>query len=373
MPYANRFFRKIVILVFMLLLPVIVIYSYSYKVNVNVVENEIEKSSMGNLNFFLSQVENNVAQLALHSVTLTNDSSIREMMRLDKMDTISSEIEAKKRILEKLILYSTSSPWQNDISVYSPLSKAVLTTYPLTNYQMPKLNMDKVTRWSFGDKNDSHSNSRFTWYTIDPPAARNDPNSANLIVEVSFSTENIKIMLDQYMSSKQGNPFFYAAGLAPIVGHKGDHEKVDELIHYLKSINLEEQANHKPVTISGENYLLSYVPSSTLGWYLVDFVPLENVIAPINKNRNAFYTVISILLILGIAVSFVIYRNVQIPILELINNVQKLKRGDYSARLLQKPKNEFFFLFNRFNEMAGQIQELIENVYSEKIRSREAV
>ncbi|WP_165972078.1 sensor histidine kinase [Paenibacillus piri] len=373
MPYKNKFFRKIVVLVFMLLLPVIVIYSYSYQVNVSVVKSEIENSSMGNLRFFLSQVENNVAQLALHSVTLTNDSSIREMMRLDKMDTISSGIEAKKRIMEKLILYSTSSPWQNNMSVYSPLSGAVLTTYPLSRYEMRDIKIDKVTRWSYGGKDDTQPDDRFTWYTIDPPAARNDPSSANLIVEVSFSVENIKMMLDQYMTSKQGNPFFYAPGLEPIIGHKGSVEKVRELTQYLNSMNLKEQVNHEPVKISGENYMLSYVPSATLGWYLVDFVPLEKAIAPINKNRNAFYTVISILLILGIAVSFVIYRNVQIPILQLMNNVQKLKRGDYSARLLKMPKNEFFFLFNRFNEMAGQIQELIENVYWEKIRSREAI
>jgi two-component system sensor histidine kinase YesM len=70
--------------------------------------------------------------------------------------------------------------------------------------------------------------------------------------------------------------------------------------------------------------------------------------------------------------SFLLYRNVQIPIRKLLGSVQRIKRGDFSARIEYHAKNEFDFLFLRFNEMAEQIQLLIENVYTEKIHSREA-
>ncbi|HWL00068.1 MAG TPA: hypothetical protein VNQ55_08975, partial [Parapedobacter sp.] len=124
MPYKNKFFRKIVILVFLLLLPVIGIYVYSYQTNMNVVEEEIQNSSMGQLSFFLSQVENNIAQLTLHSVTLSKDSGIRQIMQIDKIETYSEKIAVTKNIEERLILFSSSSPWKNDLSVYTPLSKA---------------------------------------------------------------------------------------------------------------------------------------------------------------------------------------------------------------------------------------------------------
>ncbi|TBL76345.1 sensor histidine kinase [Paenibacillus thalictri] len=372
MPYQNRFFRKIVVLVFFLLLPVIAIYGYSYYTNVNVVKGEIQKSSMGQLNFFLSQVEANIAQLTLHSVTLTKDSGVRQIMSLDHIESFSSEVEVRKNIEDRLILFSTSSPWKNDISTYTPLSKATISTYPSLNYSMPALTPEMITRWTYHEKDEIHREDGFTWYTVDPPAARNNLESANLLIEVRFSTENMSSMLDQYMASRQGNPFFYSPEHAPIVGHKSDRQKMDLFMETMKQVHLGKTATQEPVKVAGENYIISYVPSASLGWYLVDFVPMEQALKPINKSRNVFVIVISILLIMGIAVSFVIYRNVQIPILQLINNVQKLKRGDYSARLQQKPKNEFFFLFNRFNEMAEQIQELIEKVYAEKLRSREA-
>jgi two-component system sensor histidine kinase YesM len=49
-----------------------------------------------------------------------------------------------------------------------------------------------------------------------------------------------------------------------------------------------------------------------------------------------------------------------------------LKRGDLSTRIEYRSNNEFGYLIQRFNEMAERIQVLVEDVYAEKIRSRDA-
>jgi two-component system sensor histidine kinase YesM len=371
MPFKMSFFKKIMVLMLALLIPVIILYSYSYQTSVQVIQNEIEDSSMRQLNFFLKQVENTAAQLALHSITLSNESGVREISQLDQLGSFLTIVKTKKTIEEKLLLYSSSSSWRNNISIYSPVSKAALSTYPLIEYQMPEIKEEQITKWTF-QKKDQDKEDRFTWYTADPPNSRYDLTAANLIMETSFSAENLKNMLDEFMTSRKGNPFFYKAGFEPITNHKGNPELIAELAGFLETRPVDSVGSYEQISLSGNPYLVSTIPSSALGWTLVDFVPLDEVLSPIYKSRNLFYTVIAVLLILGTAVSFVIYRNVQMPIRELINNVQKLKRGDYSARLSKQPKNEFHFLFGRFNEMAAEIQELIEKVYAEKIRSREA-
>jgi two-component system sensor histidine kinase YesM len=372
MPFKMSFFKKIMVLMFVLLIPVIILYSFSYQTSVQVIQNEIENSSMRQLSFFLKQVENTAAQLALHSITLSNESGVREISQLDQVGSFLTIVKTKKAIQEKLLLYSSSSSWQNHISIYSPISQVTLSTNPALEYQLPELKEELITRWNFKKKDKFNPNDRFTWYTTDPPNSRYDLSLANHIMEISFSTENLRNMLDEFMTSRQGNPFFYRLGMDPIVNRKGNPEYVAALIQYLQNQPQGPHTTYEQVTISGKPYMVSSVPSDMLGWSLVDFVPLDEVLSPIYKSRNYFYTVITILLILGTAISFVLYRNVQLPIRELINNVQKLKRGDYSARLSQQPKNEFHFLFSRFNEMAADIQDLIEKVYAEKIRSREA-
>jgi len=74
----------------------------------------------------------------------------------------------------------------------------------------------------------------------------------------------------------------------------------------------------------------------------------------------------------GISASILLYRNIQSPIKKLIQGLRRVQRGDYSVRLHSKDQNEFSFLFHRFNDMSHQIQDLIENVFHEKIRAKEA-
>lgn len=78
------------------------------------------------------------------------------------------------------------------------------------------------------------------------------------------------------------------------------------------------------------------------------------------------------MLLSGIAAASALYWNVQRPILRLVHAVQRIKRGDYAYRLPKKSNNEFAFLMQNFNEMATQIQDLIENDLQSRILARDA-
>jgi two-component system sensor histidine kinase YesM len=85
------------------------------------------------------------------------------------------------------------------------------------------------------------------------------------------------------------------------------------------------------------------------------------------------YAVACLLLVFGVIASYYLYRNLQVPIQELVRHVRRIERGDYSSRISMKGGSEFSFLFFRFNEMAETVQNLLERVYEEQIRSREAM
>lgn len=194
---------------------------------------------------------------------------------------------------------------------------------------------------------------------------------SNLVIEASFSYENIQNMLDTYKKGGQGDPFFYHKGNSPILNRSADKQLSEELIRYLDT-HSPEDTTPDVVKLNGKNYLVSSVKSSYLDWHLVDVVPLYQILQPISLSRNLFYLFMVLLFVVGISASILLYRNVQYPIKKLIQGLQRVQRGDYSVRLHSKDQNEFSFLFHRFNDMSHQIQDLIENVFHEKIRAREA-
>lgn len=126
------------------------------------------------------------------------------------------------------------------------------------------------------------------------------------------------------------------------------------------------------IRLNNQEYLVSYVKSTALDWVLVDYVPLEEVLAPINFSRYLFYSSICLILLLSFLAALLLYRQVHLPIRKLVTSITRFKKGNYATRIHSSKTDEFHFLMVSFNLMASQIQQLIEEVYEEKIRLQEA-
>ncbi|GAA3407676.1 sensor histidine kinase [Paenibacillus hodogayensis] len=372
MPGKVNIFGRILILVVLLLIPILVLYSFSNRTANQVVREQIQSSGLNQLRFFLNQLDSTIDNLAMFPVILGQDPHIRDY--LDKPGGALPEMLAKQaRITEKLGLQSVSSPFSNDLSIVQPQEKTVLSS---------NIYVNGTSNWTWGgdvhsvwtyaqDKTRGFPTAAFIREIVEPANAKQVEAAATLY-HVSFPVRNISELLDMYKKDKQSDPFLYKPGEEPIGSSTPDKETVQPVIALLNDGALNESGQLQ-FRIEDRQLLVSYVRSSQLpGWYMVDYEPVERVLAPIAKTRNLFYVSVGLLLMLSMLASFLLYRNVQRPILNLIRSMQRLKRGDLSTRIEYRSKNEFDYLIVRFNEMAEQIQVLVEDVYAEKIRSREA-
>jgi two-component system sensor histidine kinase YesM len=178
-------------------------------------------------------------------------------------------------------------------------------------------------------------------------------------------------MLDSYKSGGQGDPFMYDEELGFIATSTGRTEMLGLVVEQLEARDPQDRG-HFVASLQGKKYLVTYTKSERVGRYLIDYLPLEQILSPITQSRNLFYVSIGLLIVMGLTASYLLYRHIQVPIRYLVRGVRQIQRGELSARIPSLPNNEFDFLFVRFNEMAARIQLLIENVYQEKLRSREA-
>jgi two-component system sensor histidine kinase YesM len=357
-------FGKVIVLVCLLLIPIIMLYAYSHQVSVKVVRENIENENLDRLSFFISQMESAVEQLTKFSVVVSRDSEFKKYLANRQSMQPLERLQMQTRILEMLNLQILTSGWNNQIVLYLRDSKEVISTDYSVAYDENYLQNIRLRKWSHHDTVIYGTNQ--SYFSV----IRN-ADIPDLLIEVRFTDDNIKNMLKQLKQGGAGEPFLYERGNAPLINQTGDQSIVNRLIAYLDGQSLPE-AGHQTVTLDRNKYIVNYVRSESLGWYLVDYVPLESILTPITMSRNLFYFSIGLLLVLSVLATLLLYRNVQRPIQMLLRSVKKIKSGQLSTRLKQQPNNEFDFLFASFNEMAEQIQELIEKVYVEKLRSREA-
>ncbi|MBP1963991.1 sensor histidine kinase [Paenibacillus aceris] len=370
MPYKLNIFSKILIMLVLLLIPIVLLYSYTNRITNNVVQDQIQSSNLNQLSFFMHQLDTDVERLAMSPVILGSDPYMREYInRSDSPDY--DVLKEQSRIIQKLSLQSVSSGWVNELTVAIPRGKQVLSSSIFVNGTDVWPWHRAIQRtWTYEERESDKGVGSFI-REISEPIRAQTMDQANVLYQVRFSVQNMVQLLDVYKQDKRSDPFFVNGQKGLIVNSSSNSLIINAIREQFTGESL-PSSGQVQLVIDRQQYLISYVKSAQLGWYLMDYVPVQKILSPITMTRKLFYISIGLLLVMSVLASFMLYRNVQIPIGKMIQSVQKVKRGDLSARIDYKAKNEFDFLIQRFNEMAAQMQVLVEDVYAEKIRSREA-
>ncbi|MDI4645185.1 sensor histidine kinase [Cohnella hashimotonis] len=357
-------FGKVIGLILCLLIPIIVLYGYSYRVSIDTVRGTIEDQNSSRLGFFVNQMDMMVDQLVKHSVTTSRDYSIREYLEGRSRDDLRVQLQRQSRIVDMLNMQTSTSAWSNQIIFYLKDSKETISTDYSAKYNEALIDGRKLGEWS-------HENMLTFGIKENLFTRLQETDHPNVLVEVRFNDVNLKNMLVSLKQQAAREPFLYFPGEDPIMGFNADFAAVKQTAAELDRQTLAGSGSFN-VKLNGGKYIVHYVRSASLGWYLVDMVPLGTYFAPINMSRNLVYASIALLMTLSVLAALLLYRNVQRPISLLLRGVRHMRDGDFSFRLSKRPGNEFDFLFLGFNEMAKQIQELIDKVYKETLRSKEA-
>ncbi|MDR6881352.1 histidine kinase [Bacillus sp. 3255] len=357
-------FGKVILLVIFLLVPIILLYGYSYQVSVGVVRQTMEDGNRNRLAFFTSQLDVMVDQLMKHSLAAGRDYSIREYIDGRSTSDPNVQLQRQSRIVDMLNMQTSTSPWSNQIIFYLTDSKEIISTDYSARFDEKDLQNPELRKWSY------HNSMTFGLKQM-MFSRIEESYIPNLFIEVRFTEANLRNMLSQLKQGADREPFLYHEGEEPIVSYTADRTLIGAMTEQLAGKDL-GYSGRLNVSLRNQKYVVNYIRSESLGWYLVDLVPLQSTFAPINKSRNLFYVSIALLLVLSILATLLLYRNVQRPIQQLIMGVRRIKEGEFWVRLKKQPNNEFDYLFGSFNEMAAQIQELIDKVYKETLRSKEA-
>ncbi|WP_240418834.1 sensor histidine kinase [Paenibacillus periandrae] len=367
----KNIFSKINAVIFIFLIPILLLYGLSNQVSVQVVEGLLQKEKSNQLEFFRKQLDSIALSLAMNAITLTRDTTVLGMERIMLAGEQQLFNQIESTVQEKLTLQSSANSWYNDITLYFPsVHKTLSTTLRQVPYDEQKLDTNvRNSGWSYRSDPFRPDMSSFIYYAGGPINENGTLDQSVVIVEVAFYEQNMTSLLDQLKAGSKGDPFMVDRQHHISYNRTSDKQTTNTVVDHLFK-NLLEDKGDFVTEVGKKTYLVNYVYSQALGYYIVDYTPLEQILSPITKIRNFFYGFIMLLLAVGILASFLLYKHVQAPLHALTGVLKKFQNGDFSVRLNQWFYNEFDFVVVRFNDMAGQIQHLIENVYEEKNRSR---
>jgi len=368
-----KLITKMLLLIALLLVPVLVLFVYSNQRSVSVVEEQINLANEDRLGHFMESVEATLGQMAMYANIITKDpefAAFADRTAPGSRYEYAARLEALER---KLALFTLSSERPSRISLYFPSSRQAVSSNGTIRFEDLDLNRPLPTNWTFREYRVEGTRKRaFTRYFVEPYAGLADPSRASMIVEVDLLEANFIALLASFKSRGINDPFLVQSDSRII---QNGTSNVAAISHLMSIYDFEGGPRHTrdAFEFKGKQYLAYFLHSPDLGWTLVDYIPLEDILLPVTRSQAWFYATVALLLCIGAVAAYLLYFQVQVPIQVITDSVGKLRRGHYSIRIPKRPNREFQALFQQFNDMAETIEHLIETVYKEELRLKEAV
>lgn len=369
---------KLMLLVVLLTVPVIILFANSNRQSTALLKRQIDEADRHRLELFVEQIGSEAEQFAGYSDVILTDPDFVGFAGGPPPKNRYAYAEALQRIERKLSLFSQSSRWMNRINVYFPQSGIAVSSGGTLPYDAAALGGRLDRTWHLRTAQiNGIAKQVFVRHFVDPFAGYADLGSATTVVEVELMADNIVGLLDSF-KSKGGSDPFLASEAGDILPNGSSPSGSAELaLGAFKTAAgggaWSEDRRRVTVSMDGEHYWVYAFRSDTLGMWLVDYVPLEDILRPVTEARRQFFITVGLLVLLGAGAAYLLYANVQVPIRLLTRGMEKLKSGRLSIRISAGTGPDFERVVSRFNDMAAEIQHLVEKVYREEIRAKEAV
>jgi two-component system sensor histidine kinase YesM len=364
-------FVKLLLIFFLVTIPLYIINLYNNKKGAENVKDEIAKSTIYQVSFYLRDFEQEVRRIAEMQARYIEDIDFLKISLLGETLGTDEQIRVLNGIRNKLILLQDTSEYIEKITMYIP---AMNMTLDSTGYMQEYYLLDDMSKIFRG--------SDLMITKIDGSLFINQGASYVLSdrekisaygISAKLSEASIRNSLLDFVQYKRSTVILLSHGDDWIILNSNDdilQNKPESFFDgQLEPGSLENVRN---LTIDDQAYLSVYKTSPVLQSSLMVFIP-ENEILNYLKSYNHWLILISaVTVVVLIVFSLWMYRLMERPLVDLVQAFRRVEKGDMNFNIEHSGNDEFRYLYKRFNKMVNNLRNLIDRVYEQEIRTKNA-
>lgn len=347
--------RFIYFFVFFLVLTLVLFYVME-TLSGRTLKQSLVHASKNQVVYANSMLEGVLSEAQMYAIQYTTDSSVRYFEK-QKEVLGAYDSQMKKNEIGDMIKNTLVSSQSVDlVGIYWKSDETFISTNSSKTAVVP---FKEVTRR--GWKNVNGSLYFFSVYPyIKEPSS---PSNIQYIVGVKLKTDYLKGLLDKALNSENTNAFFLL-NKSFLVGDRNVDPNIVKASTTMIEPDPKQVMEYEFHEADGDFVILSqYIDS--IDTYLVTYTRLNDFLNPLNRNHRVFFISILVVLIIGLLVIAMFYRNFYRNVYLLLKRFHQVEQGDYSTRIKVHSGNEFDNLFQSFNHMVEQIQALFVSLKTE--------
>ncbi|MBP1994530.1 sensor histidine kinase [Paenibacillus eucommiae] len=334
-------FFKLLTAFLIIVVPIYLISSFMYRSGVDTIREQIMTVMQQKADFLVSSMDSELKRTAQLQVQFINDSDLQDLSIRSESLRDYERFEVVNDLQSKLRALASSSRYVKDAFVMMPhYNKKLSSLSQLTD-------MDKSEYETFREARTDASGLAFIdnryFLLTGYPVATN--TQYMLIIELSIDNIDESLGNSAYIKDEEHNLI-----LAP-ANFNENLETIENDSAYL-TLTKQFSFNNK--------------------WSLVTINEEAALLEPVNafKKWNSILSALAVLVIL--IASYLLFQLIHRPLKILVQAFKKVESGQFDLNLEHKTKDEFEYLYHRFNHMVAQLKVLVQQVYEQTIRRQQA-
>lgn len=123
--------------------------------------------------------------------------------------------------------------------------------------------------------------------------------------------------------------------------------------------------------VGGNKLLMAYAPVSGSGLTATYIASVDTLEKPLVEIRNRCLIVWAITVAVSWLIAYFVTVSISVPVRDLIGTFKSMESGDWSIRYPNSGHDEITILGNQYNEMADEIEKLVNTVYLSEIKRQQ--
>jgi two-component system, sensor histidine kinase YesM len=366
--WKNSIFMRIIITFVAILLPLYMLGIFIYNSSQSSVREEISSSMISQVTFYMDGLEKEVQRILYLEYDMINDTNLDRLSAIPEAMSDIDKMQAIKNLQNRLEAVRSSSMYISNLTVYIPSINRTITDR----------GVDELDLASYEELISTYNPLTEIQYMKDSPVILTEsPFMDNItqkpmfIFKLELSRQAFADALQQFNKYAGSGSFLINSQTKKNIGTSNIATEVEsQIIDRLQSGQqgiLPMENNSR--TVRG---MYIYTKSAELGMTLAMYVPEDVVFEPIRQYQKWFWIFTIAAAAIIVIFSLSMYRFIHKPLIELVGAFEKVEEGDLNIAIEHHHKDEFRYLYRRFNAMVENLGTLIKQVYTMKILTQKA-
>lgn len=366
-------FTKLVLTFLIVITPLYTLGLFLIQSGADNVRAEINSSMMARVHFYIQSLVVEFGRIQKLQQEFLNDDDLQNLAVTNQVMTDLERTQAIIRLQKRLRLFKNSSNYILSVDAFiSSLGKVInsQSKYDAIPEEELKALISKTA--------ETHP-AIVTWngrlYICQRYPVIGYPDALTFFLVTELNKQAIQRDLASFINSKDEQAILFSNHYDWSITNDTNRELMDTLQGIVR-----KQAGNEGEKVSmmdmfryrNDDYMLTMEHSRDFDISLVMYMPEESALGQLKRYNVWFWMLSASSVLIVLLFSYWIYRLIHRPLRKLVRSFRLVEKGKMDLQLSHRSHDEFEYLYAQFNSMLSKLQQLIGEVYEEKIRSQRA-